>query len=98
QLRPRFPVVAGLVDVRMQIVALMTICSHVGGTCVEWRGLNLADAAPFRQIFRRDVGPILSIVAGDLDEAVISAYPQQTLVKRRLHQRKNGVVVLSTGI
>ncbi len=98
EFRPGQAVIAGLVDVRFKIVALMTINSHIGRGGIVGGSLNLADAAPFRQIFGRDVGPVLAFVARNLHQAVIGAHPQQALRDRRLGQREDRVVVLRTRI
>ena len=61
QLRPRLAVVAGLVNVGMQIVELMPISRHVGRPRIMRRRINLADAAPLRHILRSDVRPRLRL-------------------------------------
>ena len=76
----------------------MAVHRNVGRACIVRRSLYLADAAPFRQILGRNIGPVLSCVAGNLDQTVVGSHPQQTLGDRRLCQRKDRVVVLGASV
>ena len=76
----------------------MAVHRNVGRACIVRRSFYLADAAPFRQILRRDVGPAFSLIPRNLNQAVIGANPQQTFRDRRLSQRKDRVVVLGARI
>ena len=55
----------------------MAIDGDVGGSRVERRSIDLADATPFGKILGSDVGPGLAAVARELDEAIIGACPDQ---------------------
>src|SRR5580704_6445931 len=76
----------------------MTIERNVGCAGIVRRRLDLADSAPFRHIFRRDLGPSLAFVASDLDEAVVGADPKQTFFNGRLGDGEDGVVELGAGV
>src|SRR6266446_4011683 len=76
----------------------MAVHRNVHGARVERRGVDLADAAPLRHIFGRDVGPVLSLIASNLDETVIGANPDQAFGDGRLRDREDGVVVFGTGV
>src|SRR5438067_5142646 len=76
----------------------MTIHRDVRGSRIERRRIDLADAAPFRPLLRRYVCPILPFVSGELDQAVIRAYPDQALGDWGFSQSKDGVVILGAGI
>ena len=76
-LGPTLAVVGSFIDVGVHVVVLMAIDGDVGGSRVERRSIDLADATPFGKILGSDVGPGLAAVARELDEAIIGACPDQ---------------------
>ncbi len=72
---PGHSVIARLINVGREIVTLMAVDRDVRRAGIMWRRFNQADAAPFRQILGRNVGPILPFIARDLDQAVVGAHP-----------------------
>ncbi len=82
----------------MHIVIRMSIDSQISCRGIVRRSFNQADAAPVWQVFGRDVGPILAAIAGDVDQSIVRAHPDQTLLQGRLCHGEDGVVILRTGI
>ena len=98
ELRPGGSVVGGFEDVRAVVVVLVAIDGNPGCSGISSGGINLADAAPFWQLFRGDVAPSFSSIACDLHEAVIRACPNLALGDRRFGDRKDRVVILGAGV
>src|SRR5271165_301486 len=95
---PGLAVVAGLIDVGTKIVVLMAVHGNICRTGIVGRGIDLADAAPLRQVFGGNVGPVLAVIAADLDQTIICTHPNQPFLEGRLSHRKDCVVVLRAGI
>src|ERR1700685_608337 len=70
QPRPGLAVIARFIEVRFEIVALMPVHGQVSRARVVRRSIDLADAAPLRQTFGRDVRPALSFVARQLHQTI----------------------------
>ncbi len=98
QFRPAFSVIAGLKDVRPQIVELVSIHSHVGRTGIEGRRIDLADSSPLRHFFRSDVGPRLTFILRKLNQTIVSADPEHPLFRGRFCECEDGVVILRAGV
>src|SRR5262245_58283434 len=58
------------------------------------RSFNRVYLYPFGHALGRDVLPILSAVARNIDKAVVRACPYQAFLKRRFHYGEDGAVVL----
>src|ERR1700752_234213 len=82
----------------MHVIVLVAIDGDVGGSGIEGRCVNLAEATPFRQVFWGDIGPALATITSELDEAIIGAGPDQALGEGRLGQGKDRVVVFRAGV
>ena len=59
----------------------MAVNRDVRGAGIMRRHFNQTDSAPFRKVnvLGRLVGPVFPFIAGDLDQAVVRAYPDQAL-------------------
>ena len=93
---PRFSEVSRSEDVGLKIIEPMTIDCDVGSIGVMRRRINNADGAPFRHL-RGHFRPMLAIVRGNLNQAVVGTGPDCSLLLRRLGQRENGVKVFHAG-
>src|SRR5215471_6993245 len=78
--RPGLAKVVRLIDKRCEIVELVEVHSRVCGTGVEMRSLDDAYKSPFGHVLRRDVFPGLAVIARKLDEAVVGAGPEHSLL------------------
>ena len=67
-------VVRQLVDVRPEIVHLVTGNRDVGGSWLVWADVDGVDHCAL-QVAGRHVGPVLAVIAGDVDETVVTADP-----------------------
>ena len=78
-LRPRFPVIRGLIGERITIVHLMEIHRDVCRSRVVARSFDIAHRSPIREIRNVfcDVGPVLPAIARDLHVPVIGTCPNQ---------------------
>ena len=76
----------------------MGVDGSVGGARFEWGWLDQADRGPLGKAFGSDVGPGFAIVAGELDEAVVGADPDQALLLRRFRDGENQIVKLDAGL
>ena len=76
----------------------MTIDRDVGRPRIVRRRFDQADAAPLRQVLRRDVAPGLPFILRDVDQPVVGPGPDQPLGQRRRRDRKHRVVVLGAGV
>src|SRR5439155_4804968 len=82
------------------VVGLVHGRGDVRRTRIERRGIDRVDLTPLRQnVFgRRDVGPGLAAIAGQVDEPVIRPNPDQALRDRRLVDGEYRVVILDAGV
>ena len=87
----------GAVDEWTEIIELVTVHCDVSRPCIVMRRLDDADHAPLRQLFRRDVRPVLSAIGGKVHQTIISADPQHVFLYRRFRGGKDGVVILNAG-
>ena len=78
----------------------MAVDRYVGGAGIVWRRFDQTDAAPIGEvdILRRNVGPIFSFIAGDLDQAVVRSRPDQAFREGRGSDCENGVVIFGAGV
>src|SRR5690348_7779864 len=88
---PRLAVIFRFVDERIAIVHLVKIDGDVSGAGFVTRRFDVADRSPRWQARNvlRDVGPILTTVTRQLHQSVVSAHPDQSLLFRRLGDRKD---------
>ena len=63
------------IDVGMQIVQLESVDGGIRRFIVEVRGLHQRDLAPRSQRRRRDIGPRLSTISRQVDDAVVRTRP-----------------------
>src|SRR5215467_4282240 len=75
------------VEVRLEIVSAKTAHRDAGGVRIKMRRADLCDFAPGGQFRWSDVFPILSAVARDPDEAIISSGPDRIHIFKRWRQR-----------
>src|SRR5256885_8345042 len=71
---PRFPEIGRLVDVRFEIVELVSVDRRVCGFSVAWRSFDQIDRAPLRH-FRTDVAPMRAVIAAYLNQSIVRARP-----------------------
>src|ERR1019366_115049 len=90
---PALAEVVGLVDERVEIVELMAVNRNIGGAGVVVRGFDDADHAPLRHICWSDVLPGLTVVAGEMNQAVIGSRPEHSLLQGRLGEGEDCVVI-----
>ena len=86
-----------MVDVRLIIAEEIAVHRKVRGAFPARRRLDVLHAAASRQIFRRDIGPRLAVVARDVKRPVVRARPDDTDLERRLGDRVQRAVNLFTG-
>jgi len=72
---PGFAKIASAVEVGVTILEAMTIDGGVRGGSVDVGGFDVGDFAPGSEFGRRDVGPGFTVVASELDEAIVGANP-----------------------
>src|SRR5690348_6906932 len=82
----------------MEIVELMTIGGQVSSAGGMGGGVDAFHPAPIAEFFGGNVGPVLAAVAGNVDETVIAARPNQAFLDGRFRKSKNGVVILDAGV
>src|SRR5262245_37737864 len=97
-LRPGPAPVGRLVEVRAEVVALVTRRGDVEAALLGRVRLNAVDLRPLGQVRRRDVLPGLAGVAGDVDQAVVGAAPEDALLVRRLQGAEDRAVNLDAGV
>ena len=78
---PGFAEVDGLEDVRSAVVHLVPLDGHVGCAGIGGRGFDHAHSSPFRHGFGRDVLPVASSVAGNVNQTVVAARPDHVLLR-----------------
>ena len=74
-LLPGLPHVAGAIDVRLEVLELMTIYARVRRVWIEVRSLDHRYSAPGRDCARRHVLPALAVIQRELNESVVRADP-----------------------
>ena len=89
-------VVLGLVEVRVVVIDLVAGSRDVDRARGVGRRLDRRDQRPFGEIGRRHVLPRLPVVAGDVDQPVVAARPQDAALPRAFRERVDGAVVLGT--
>ncbi len=77
---PGFAKVAGAVNVRVQVIETERIDGRVSGAGGVVASFDYGNFAPGGQLGRGDVLPGLPCVAGDVDQAIISAGPNCILL------------------
>src|SRR4029077_20881644 len=95
---PGLAEIAGLENVGLEIVELVSVDGGIGSARFERRRLNQADHGPFRKTFGSDLAPGFSIVTRELNQAIVGADPDQTFLFRRLGNGKNQIVELNAGL
>ena len=85
---PGLAAIVRAIDVRLVVGEAMAIDRGVGGLRIEMAGFDLRNLAPRRHRRRRDVVPVLAVVAGDVDQAIVGAHPDGCGLQRR---RADGV-------
>src|SRR6266540_2352220 len=93
-LLPRSAVVAGLVEVRLEVIQLVARRGHVGRRRVVRRKLNSRDERPFGQLLRRDIGPRPTAVPREVNQSVVRPSPEHSALVARFGEREDGPVVL----
>ena len=99
QARPFFAVIGGVVEVSVPVIEAVIIHHDEGFTRVFSGYFNLRNPGTFGAI-RQAVAyifPVFAAIAGDLDVAVIGAYPDHILVGRAGSNGKNGAIILRIG-
>ena len=89
---PGFPEIASLENVWLEVVEFMSVHRHISGVAVVRRRFDQIHSAPLRH-FRGNVRPMLTVIGGDLHEAIVCACPDRALFYWRFGQCKNGVVI-----
>src|SRR4051812_37107717 len=84
----------GAIDVRLEVIQTKTIYRCVNSLGVEVGCIQLRHLAPCGHLRRSDVLPRLAAIAGDLDQAVICARPDQISIFWRWRQRVNHATML----
>src|SRR5271166_6588737 len=97
-LGPGLAVVGSFVEVGSKIVQLVFGDSDIGRARVKRRSLDGVDLAPFRNIFGRDVLPMLAAILGQLHQAVIGANPDEALLQGRFDHGEDRVVIFNAGV
>src|SRR5947208_16267487 len=86
---PRFSEIGCSEDVGLKIIKPMTIDCDAGGIRVVRRRINNADCAPLRHLWGY-VRPVLAIVSRNLNQAIVGAGPDCSLLLRRFGELENG--------
>ena len=77
---PRLPKIAGHERIGLQVVELVRINCRIRGPRIMRRRFDKADHAPFRNPLGRDVAPRFSAISRNVNQAIIGARPDQTLL------------------
>ena len=96
--RPGLAGIVGDEQVRPEIVPLIHGRGDVGGFGVVRRGFDGIDLDPFGHRFGRDIGPAEAAIARDVNQAVVRAGPDQTLLERRFGDGEDRIVVLDAAV
>src|SRR5512132_1781492 len=85
----------GAINVRLEIIETKTIHSGIDSLGIEVRSVKLRDLAPSSHRRRSYIFPCLACVAGDLDQPIVGACPNEICIFWRGGQRVNHSAVLS---
>ena len=104
-LGPAFSAIVRPPEMRIHIIQAQRVRGCIGGTVVEVPGVDVEDARPRLDLWRRDVAPLRAAIHGHLYVAVIGARPNDADISRRRRQRRDrplrtrrhGARVLSSG-
>src|SRR5215472_13818221 len=77
-LRPGFSGIARAIEMRSDVGQAMAVNGGVGSRRLEMGGLDHAELAPRRQARRRDITPGLATIARQVDQAGVSADPDES--------------------
>ena len=80
---PALTAIGGLVDMRLHVVHTDAVHRCIDRVHIRMAGFHQGDLAPGGDGRWRDVGPVLSTIARDMDEAVIRAAPDGVAVNER---------------
>src|SRR5580704_1670190 len=95
---PGLTEVGGFEDVRSEVVLLVAFDGDVGGAGFGGGGFDHAYRAPIGHGFWRDVFPMLTGVASNVHQAVVSACPDEVFLNGRFDDREDGVVDFDAGV
>ena len=97
---PGLAVVAGLVEIRFVVVPLVHRGRDVGRGRIVGRSIDRIDLNPLRHqaLWRCHVVPVLAAIARHVNQTIVGAGPNHTLLQRRFHHRKDRAVVLDAGV
>ena len=97
---PGLAVIAGLVEIRAEVIRFVTGSGHIQTARLGRMGFQAVDLGPFRQQFfrRGDVRPGLTAVAGEVDQPVVGTAPDYPGFMGALQCREDGAVIFYAGI
>src|SRR6202046_5962133 len=87
-LRPRLAVVLRLIQEWAEVIGQIHRRGNVGRTRIERRSRNAVHSNEVGALFTRDLGPVLASVPRQMDQSIIRAYPDDTLLYRRFIDRE----------
>ena len=96
--RPGGAVVRCPPDVGCHVLQLIAIGGDVGRSWRVVRGFDRGHAGEVAELLRRDAGPRHAGIAGDVQQAIVRAHPDQPGNERRFRRREDGGVVLGRGL
>src|SRR3981189_2456103 len=82
-LSPRLAVVLRLIEEGAEVVGQIHRRGDVGRTRIERRGRNAVDPDEIWKVLRRDIGPVLAAVPGQMDQPIVGADPDDAFLYRR---------------
>ena len=88
---PGLAVIGGLEDVAVEVVNSFTVNYDINGCFVKSRGVDGGDTV-IRGQARRDIGPGLTFVLGDLDQTVVGTGVDEAFSDGRFIDGENGGV------
>ncbi len=94
---PGLAEVVGAVEVGGEVAEQVAVDGDVGGAGLEVAGLDVLDASAGFEAWGGDVRPVLAVVLGDVNEAVVRAGPDEAFFERRLADGVEGGVHLFAG-
>jgi hypothetical protein len=85
--------------VRAQIIEAKTVDGGIGSAGIKMRGLDDGHFAPGLQLRRRDVLPVFSAIARNVNFAIVGAGPDGLgLLERRRHRIDRAAMLALFGI
>ena len=96
-LGPRLAEVAGAQHVRAELILALVVDRDISRGGIERGGVQRADLAPWRERARRDLAPAFAAIAGELDQAVIGAYPDHLCRQGRGGDAENHAIAAGRG-